>query len=364
MTTIQIVRKKLDPAEVGGANTRYDDDCDCTQTTPDGGTTWIDNPGIDPRHSPALQMPARTSSDPRCDAAHSMRVQLERFINTVVTVATQGAGASAILGVLAVFMPEVAILWLLCTEIIGGLLSLGQSTINAAFTTPIYDQLECIFYCHIGADGVCSAGQLAAIEAQIGTDIGGVVQVVMAAYLTLTGEVGFTNSGVVGGDTGDCSGCACIWTYDADLTASECVWTVRGTPPWTPDTAYVAGVGFVAAVNQTRPGFTDSATQLAFETTLPLGTYTKIRIEGTFAYGTSGGFNNMQLVSSDDGVLAEADDPDGFPLEWTGMFTGAPVLYLAAVLGYSGGLPGGSATAISTHFEGIGDNPFGTENCP
>ena len=141
MTTIQIIRKRLDASEVGGANTRYDDGCDCTQTTPDGGTTWIDNPGIDPRHSPALQKPPRTGGDPQCDAAHNMRLQLEKFINTVVTAATQGAGASQILGVLAFFMPEIAILWLLATEIIGGLLSVGQSVINAAFTTPIYDQL-------------------------------------------------------------------------------------------------------------------------------------------------------------------------------------------------------------------------------
>lgn len=213
MTTIQIVRKKLDAAEVGGANTRYDDDCDCTQTTPDGGTTWIDNPGIDPRHSAALQLPPLTTSDPRCDAAHSMRQQLEKFINTVVTVATQGAGASAILGVLAVFMPEIAILWLLCTEIMGGLLSIGQSVINAAFTTPIYDQLECIFYCHIDADGICSADALSAIGTQIASDIGGVVQAVMALYLGLTGEVGLTNSGAIGTDAGDCSGCDCSTCY-------------------------------------------------------------------------------------------------------------------------------------------------------
>jgi len=211
MTTIQIIRKKLDPAEVGGANTRYNDDCDCIQTTPDDGTTWNDNPGLDPRHNAALQLPPRGGADPQCDAAANMRAQLEKFINTILTVATQGAGASAILGVLIFFMPAVAILWTLALEIMGGLLTIGQSTINAAFTSGVYDQLECIFYCHIGGDGTCSAAQLAAIEEQIGTDIGGVVQAVMALYLSILGEVGLTNSGAIGAETGDCSGCDCGW---------------------------------------------------------------------------------------------------------------------------------------------------------
>jgi len=257
VTTIQIIRKRLDAAEVGGANTRYDDDCDCTQSTPDGGTTWIDNPGIDPRHSPALQLPPLTTSDPRCDAAHSMRVQLEKFINTIVTVATQGAGASAILGVLAVFMPEIAILWLLCTEVMGGLLSIGQSVINAAFTTPIYDQLECIFYCHIDTDGICSAEALAAIEAQIGDDIGGVVQAVMALYLTLTGEVGLTNSGAIASEAGDCSGCDCSTCYTWLFEDADGGWvpyigrgTWVSTQGWT---AVIQGLGGYIEVQYTFP---------------------------------------------------------------------------------------------------------------
>jgi len=214
MTTIQIVRKLLSSNEVGGDNNRYNDSTDIVQTTPDGGITWNDNPGADPRHNTALQNPPRGGSDPQCDAAANMRANLEKFINTIVTVATQGAGASAILGVLAVFMPEIAILWLLCTEVMGGLLSIGQSVINAAFTTPVYDALEQIFYCNIASDGTCTAEQLSQIEDAIASQIGGVVQTVMALYLSLTGEVGLTNSGATGDAVGDCSGFGCGWCYN------------------------------------------------------------------------------------------------------------------------------------------------------
>jgi len=229
VTLIQIIRKKLDPSEVGGANTRYDDSCDCTQSSPDGGTTWIDNPAIDPRHSPTLQMPARTTSDPQCDAAANMVAYLRKFIDTITTVATQGAGASAILGVLVVFMPEVAILWTLALEIMGGLLAIGQSTINAAFTDPVYDQIENIFYCNINSDGTVTAEQLDTIGSEIADVIGGVVQAVMALYLPLVGEVGLTNAGATGSEVGDCSGFVCGWCYDFhDGTGLE-DWSVGAT---------------------------------------------------------------------------------------------------------------------------------------
>lgn len=350
MTTIQIVRKKLSADEVGGANTRYDDDCDCTQTTPDGGTTWIDNPGIDPRHSPALQMPPRTTSDPQCDAAANMRHQLEKFINTIVTVASQGAGASQILGVLAFFMPEIAILWLLATEIVGGLLSVGQSVINAAFTTPVYDQLEQIFYCNISSDGTCSAEQLAAIESDIGSIIGGVVQVVMAAYLTLTGEVGLTNSGAVGDEVGDCSGFICGWCYEIDFTSTDGGWSSFSTP----GAVYTPGVGWTDATSGgTRGTFIESPT-------FPLATFTHIEFDytavdnvtSTVDYGRVSGTITMLDVCP--GALGS------FTVGWDGSESFDQV---GLQVGNSTSFPAGSSKITRALFRGTGANPFGDNNC-
>ena len=45
----------------------------------------------------------------------------------------------------------------------------------------------------------------------------------MTAYLTLVGEVGLTNSGAVGTETGDCSGCSCGWCLEWVGTISD--WT-------------------------------------------------------------------------------------------------------------------------------------------
>lgn len=361
MTLISIVRKKLDPAEVGGANTRYDDDCDCVQTTPDGGTTWIDSPSNDPRHSLSQQLPARTTSDPRCDAAANMRHYLEGFINTVVTVATQGAGASAILGVLAVFMPEIAILWLLCLEIMGGLLSIGQSTINAAFTSGVYDTLESIFYCAIADDGTCTSGQLATIEDQIAAQIGGVVQVVMSLYLSLLGEVGLTNSGASGSEIGDCSGFECSWCYDY-------LWQTGAPDSW----GVVAGQGgvfFLSGItwvwNGTLVGSVPSS--LGIQALLGDGSVnyhvTDFSIEWAMAdaFGT---FNDFVRLYDKDNNLVYTFSPGiadgGSQSQIVSSFTGLDLQVARALIR---GDARNFCVAINFNFTGDGANPFPASNC-
>ena len=352
MTTIQIVRKLLSAAEVGGANTRYDSDTDTVQTTPDGGTTWVDNPALDPRHATTLQLPARTGGDPQCDAAHNMRLQLKKFMDTIIEVSTQGAGASAILGVLVVFMPEVAILWTLALEIMGGLLSIGQSTLNAAFTDGVYDQLECIFYCNIEGDGTVTADDLATIETKIASDIGGVVQAAMEFYLLILGEVGLSNSGAIGADTGDCSGCGCEWCYEFDFTASDGGWSefTDGTPGAT----YVPGVGWVdKTTGGTRGTFIQSPI-------VDLTTFTEIQFDYTALsnvtvtvdYGESGGSNVMNDVCP--AALGS------FTVTWNGSVDFDRV---GLQVGNSTGFAAGSSVISRARYRGTGVNPFGSDNC-
>lgn len=355
MTTIQIVRKKLDPAEVGGANTRYSSDCDCTQSTPDGGTTWVDNPALDPRHSTALQMPARTTSDPQCDAAANMVAYLRHFIDTIVTVSTQGAGASAILGILIVFMPEVAILWSLALEVMGGLLSIGQSTINAAFTDPVYDQLENIFYCNINSDGTVTAEQLDIIGAKIASEIGGVVQAVLALYLPLLGEVGLSNSGATGSEVGDCSGFACGWCESQHFAVSDNGYSIVSGEGGT----YSAGVGFIGT-NLNAGNNTDVGVEIVITPTQL--TYVRFHIYITAGDGPNYGVG-MRLW-------------DGATLVYNGLVGGgstgdyihtfgSPTTIDKIQMFVNAGSSGGSTGVTDAHIEGVGTNPFSgiADNC-
>lgn len=221
---IQVLRKRLAPDQVSPTNLRYNVDCDCVQQTYDGGDTWIDNPGQDPRHSVTYQFPPVGGDDPKCQAAANQ----VRFLNNVIdetlsNIAIAGDALSLALTILP-FIVELgpfAILFDLVLALAGILISAGATAINAAFTNDVYDQLLCIFYCAIEDDGTVTADDLAEIETKVGEDIGGLVQVVIDAMLLVTGEVGMTNEGTIGDAPADCSDCECTWEHTVDLTTEN-----------------------------------------------------------------------------------------------------------------------------------------------
>lgn len=214
---MKLVRKRLSASEVIPSNLRYNSGTDTVQFSPDGGTTWVDSPSADPRHGDAFRLPARTGSDPQCDAAANMVKWLKDFIDMATEALGAGAEAFTLVN-LAIPIYELIsggtlTLLGLITEVGEGLFSIGYTALLAAFTSDQYDLLQCIFYCNEGAGGSVSAEAMPDIAAQVTAQLNTTAGIVVNAILGLQGEVGLSNAGAIGSEVGDCSSCSCLWHY-------------------------------------------------------------------------------------------------------------------------------------------------------
>lgn len=207
---MRIVRKYLTAEEVSPSNVRWEETCDCVQQTADGGATWTDNPGIDPRHFGGYRLPPVGGEDPRCQAAANMVKCIHDSIDAVTNAVNEAQSVTAMLAVFVVFIPGIGALLALIWAVAEAFFTIGFTVIGAAFTTDVYDQLTCIFFANIGEDGQVSATQMGGILSDINSQIGGTVFAVMNYILQTWGEVGLSNAGAVGNASADCSACGAI----------------------------------------------------------------------------------------------------------------------------------------------------------
>lgn len=217
---MELVRKFLTPDEIGSPALRWNSDCDCVQQTPDGGTTWVDVPAADPRSAPGYAIPPAASDDPRCDGAARMVAALKRLIDIVVSSAGSVAAVSAVLGYLADFLFGIGTLVALVLEAVTGMLALGQEALNLAFTSDVYDQIECLAFYQLGADGHFDEAGWEGFQSDVLAAFGGTVNLAMALIFQLEGINGFNNAASVGTETGDCGMCA-AHCFTIDLTVID-----------------------------------------------------------------------------------------------------------------------------------------------
>lgn len=245
---MEIIRGRLSAADFSNPSQRYNEDTDTFQYTPDNGANWYNSPEADPRHSSIFRLPPLTTSDPRCDAAANMVKWIKDFIDEVIDQLNADATALALtnnfLTRLTTLFPP-ALLLLLLQEAATSLFDTGATALAAAFTSTQYDILLCAFYCNIENDGTVTAADLTDVEVQIASSMDSVAAAIVDEILFIQGEVGLSNAGVIGGETGDCSDCTCSWHYrwnflvtDGDFVA----FTAAGDPGGT----WVSGVGWQA----------------------------------------------------------------------------------------------------------------------
>lgn len=218
---MKIVRKLLTPAELQPVGTRYHVDCNCIQRTVDDGATWTDAPGEDPRHAAPWRLPPIIADDPKCQAAANMVELVHGSVDRFVSSAGVAQAATTMLDLWLLAVGPVG--WIIDLIVIAaeGFFAIGTVAIELTFTSTVYDELECIFYCNIGDDGQCSAEQLSSILDDIHALGDGVIDGVMDLLLNTWGEVGLSNAGAVGSATADCSGCGCAWCYPLDFTVQD-----------------------------------------------------------------------------------------------------------------------------------------------
>lgn len=251
--SMTVMRSRLSENDFSPSSLRYNSDCDCVQYSPDGGSTWVDDHGDDPRIGAKFIKPLKTGDDVRCRSASSMVAWLRNFIEYEAGILTTGAEVTAVanaaLTLFDVLAPW-AILAQLLIDVAGTLFGIGATALNAAFTETEWDILLCIFYCQIQADGSVSAARFAAIQADAAEQLNTTAALVTNLILQTQGRVGLQNAGTLyESESPDCSACECEWCYEWDFTVSD-----GGFAPTVISgldfAVYSAGVGWTARVQE------------------------------------------------------------------------------------------------------------------
>lgn len=355
-----VIRKKLAASDITPPNIRWNEDCSCVQQTFDGGTTWVDAPGQDPRSSPGFRAPPLTTSDPRCDAAANMLAKLHAAVDMAIAFDNSVRLAGEMFALFALAMPALGVIVAVFTIIADVLLAIGGAAIDGSFTSAVYDDLLCVFYNHIDADGQMSDSQLADIYSDIAAHFDIVVQAVFGAVSSAAGAVGWSNSGALGTATGDCTSCS-AWCYTFDFTIDE-----QGFNDMGGQAIYAPGVGWQTTNYTGGPSYR----YLAVGRTVAM-TITEISMEFSYSSGTLDPTGDNTLLIANDGfaapnlvVVAIPATPTS-PATWMGSQTlsGIALLLLSGAQFGSGHDPGGSATLTRLTLHGTGGNPFGSDNC-
>lgn len=361
---MQLVRKKLDPGEVIPPGQRYSPDDDCVEVF--NGTSWSCSESADPRHNRALLFPPNTAPDPQCQAAANMSRYIEDFLaditNTLgwATVA-QGALSAVLAGVAILFPPaiEIGLFAFLALDVATVLFSAGVAAIEAAFTPTVYDQLTCIFYCHIDGSGQLVAGDLEEIKADIDEQIGGLVSLVTSAMFLLMGEVGLSNAGATGDAPADCDACDCGWCYQWLPSTGFTPWAIYpGQPGALIGDGFETGLTF--AGGDPARGRTQVITQLTGLT--PGIVFKHIRFDVDLTQGNLSANTGISIwINNLTEMLASAGNGlNGLhAYEWDG--SRDDITSIQFVLGAGGcdtcGDPGGYALNNFIQLSGSGDLP-------
>ena len=183
------------------------------QQSTDGGETWEDAPDFDPRNnSPQYPpVPGEDGDDKKCIAATGMvnliksqvaenltedmsRYTLGQLVTDWVTTYINSSN------------PFEALLTIATNQIF----ALVISAVIAALTDPVWDTLQCIFYCRMADDASFDSGAWSNVRSDITDQIGGVAGLFLEHLVYLLGAVGLTNVARSQAATeGDCSDCGC-----------------------------------------------------------------------------------------------------------------------------------------------------------
>jgi len=239
---MEIIRKLLTPDEISNPAVRWNEDCDCVQQTPDGGDTWVDAPGLDPRSAPGFQVPPRSGADPKCDAAANMIHFLQQLVDADIHASSLAGLASALFGVLVFIFPPGAIVELILAGA-GLVIAIGGEIIDDAFTEDVWDGLLCLFLARLDDSGQIDQAGLFALEDDISAAYPGTVASVFSAHNQSIGVVGWNNAGAKGTATGDCT--TCIPGHCKSVNFADEDGSAWGIVNYGGNGTYVPGTGWI-----------------------------------------------------------------------------------------------------------------------
>lgn len=360
---MQIVRKQLAETDIAPTNTRYVYATDSVQSTPDGGVTWVDNSASDPRNSDAARMPPLTTSNAQCDAAARIVGAFQTLLDGLYQSINAANFATDVVQVILLLFPPAG--WIIDAILLVGdaLITLGVASIQAAFTSEVWDGILCIIYSNIDANGQMSDAQLTEILSEIDSTYGGIIASTIDNLVRLFGTAGLSNAGVERTETGDCQPCA-AWCYFEDFGLSDGGYASYVDPCFGTMTTYSSA--WIAALDKYCASLNYYATTMGIHRTLPAGTYRTITARGHVVFGNDDAHGNGVTLTVNGVYAATAEVVgDEWMVRWEGSVTGTPaiVINVNAAFGIHR-LAGGSADGMSVEYSGDGTNPFGTDNCP
>lgn len=349
-----VIRKRLIPDEVYPSNIRYNEAEDTVESFVNG--EWVENPNADPRRQ--ITLPPRITADTECDAAQSVVDALQTQISATIEAIDNASTLFTIAGIiLSLFSFGVFAVFISIALTIGdAMIAAGSTALEAALTPTVYDMLKCILFCEMDDQGRITADGLADVQERVTSEIGGLAATVINSMLSLAGEGGISNLASLGTSTGDCSGCdACPeeWCFRFDFTLSEFGWTIN-TDGFTFG-KYTSGVGF-----QQGDDFTPAdALELESPTIGRVLTAIRMYFDPEFT-----GSNPVINLYRDGYVENIATEPFSGPLFEYIDFSGATFDTIAFDADpQAGGQQFWGGALVAIELAGIGENPFGADNC-
>jgi len=218
------------------------------QTSTDGGLTWQNTPSADPRETSILfpPLPGEDGATKACKAAENIvgmfQSNVEQFIDDLGVLTSIAAVAAAVTSVIVIVLSGGTLLPAV-TALAAALTRAGASGIAAAFTSEVWERLNCNIYCVMGEDGRLEQADLTAIKAKVNEDESGVAAEILNHLIDNYGIVGMNNLATLQGEgTGEtCTECECPapdWCINFDFsTGNQYGFTSAGT--WD-------GTGFLA----------------------------------------------------------------------------------------------------------------------
>jgi len=342
--SMTVMRSRLSEADFSNPSQRYNEDTDTFQYSPDNGETWYDSPQADPRHSSIFRYPALETTDPQCDAAANMVKWIKDFIDGVIAQLENDAQAIALtndfLTRFATLFPP-ALLLVLLEQAASTLFDLGASALDAAFTSTQYDLLLCAFDCNISADGQVTAGQLTDIEVQIAATMDSVPAAIVDEILFIQGEVGLSNAGAIGGQTGDCSDCNCLWCHTWNFRVAS------GSAYWAADSGYGTWV--------LGSGWESQASGLIVRNFVTATTFRRIDISGNaFSAGVVAVAFNLAGVRQ---LTLTCSDAVPYTCGWDIDVVADEIILNPHATSAA------DAYIFDVTIQGEGDSPYGADNC-
>jgi len=208
------------------------------QSSIDGGLTWQDDPGGDPRNdfvrTPPL--PGEPGADKKCAAADNVRGLFKQYRDNLIQILSGApllieivSGIIAFIGMLAGATGVGIGISVLILGLAAALSQLSAGEVSAAITEPVLDLFRCLVYCRLNSDGELTYEQWQALLGDIADAFDGFVEQFFYQTVNGMGYIGVSNAATMGDSTAsDCEDCGC-----SNLCADKYhIWNgIGGTAP-------------------------------------------------------------------------------------------------------------------------------------